>query len=1144
MPHPINRMRPVHPSEVLREEYLAPLGLSVNALAIALAVPASSESYHYENTSYTGALTGKSFNGIRFSNYAYDANGRAIKTEHLNDSTAIERYSFVYSTPGTDVLEVTETNPLGKQAVYRFNQGELESVTGLPSVSCPASLYTRTKDANGYTDNVTDFNDHVTDLDFDANGHPLREVHGVGSASAKTVNYSWDLANEQLLSRRVEGDLETSYSYDSQGRILTETLKNLSVNGVANQARTTTISYTLQSDGLIATKTVDGSLSGTGDVVTYSYSTTGDLLTIKNALGTLLTYSSYNALGLPARLTDIYGVIFDYSYDARGRLLSTKRTVNGVSVTNSVSYDNRGRLISQANADGTSRTFGYDNADRLTTITRPETVFSWDMSNVGMTSMFTHTDYRYNADSRPVESSILRYASNDSTFNMAGLVKSFIDYDELGRAKAQRGNNGQNIRTGYDESGYVTSTTDSLGRVTTPAYDSLNRIITRTDAKKGVTRFSYDAGDRITSVTDPRGLVTQYSYDGFDQLWRLESPDTGVTTFAYDATGLRTSMTQANATVISYGYDTLGRVVRQSASTGGVAREYSYDGCWSGLGRLCGVTDASGWTQYGYTPTGQLWVQRSSVQGSDDYVWFAYDNLDRLATVQYPDGKTANYSYADGALRSVTTTPNGTTQTVMGNMLYQPFGPLYSASYGNGLTYERSFDNDGRLIRKKNYDWLTSVYSYYPASAGTDFSYTWDANDQITALTNNSDSTQNIGYGYDELGRLSTGKMGSDNTLLSFDSAGNRISLANNGVTLWVNQYSTTSQRLLSLVTSGVTTQVWTYDANGNSTGFTGSDGIAVGLHYDAFGRIDSSSRNGQTTSYSVNALGQRVRKAGPNGTTRYIVAPDGSLLAEYKDGTGWTDYIRANGETVGLIRSNTLTYIHNDHLGRPELATNSAKAKVWSATNYPFDRSVTFDQLGGLNLGLPGQYYDQETNTWNNGFRTYDSIGRYLQSDPIGLAGGVNTYAYVGGNPLRYVDPLGLEWQLSLGLGGTLGALFGPFGGGGVNVGFTSSGNAFIQFEGHVEVGFGIYAGGGVQGGVSYSKCASSEGWSQDTKAIVEGNMGAGASVGGSATFDKQGVGGSAGIGRYGIGMGIMGAAGASHTWTYTTPTIQSLWK
>ena len=229
--------------------------------------------------------------------------------------------------------------------------------------------------------------------------------------------------------------------------------------------------------------------------------------------------------------------------------------------------------------------------------------------------------------------------------------------------------------------------------------------------------------------------------------------------------------------------------------------------------------------------------------------------------------------------------------------------------------------------------------------------------------------------------------------------------------------YNSASNRLASL--SGLTAQTESYDASGNQIG----NGIDT-YDYDARDRMSSAVAGGVTTSYAVNAFGERVRKVGsevPNGeVNEYVYDEQGHLLGEYSSSGGIVNetFYLADTPVAVLAGSGgaTVYSLSADWLSTPHIIQNASKLNVWTWDHYAFGDNVPNQNplgLGALtyNPRFPGQYKDAEATLSYNGFRDYNSLtGRYSESDPIGLDGGINTYGYVNANPMTNVDPFGLE--------------------------------------------------------------------------------------------------------------------------------------
>ena len=143
----------------------------------------------------------------------------------------------------------------------------------------------------------------------------------------------------------------------------------------------------------------------------------------------------------------------------------------------------------------------------------------------------------------------------------------------------------------------------------------------------------------------------------------------------------------------------------------------------------------------------------------------------------------------------------------------------------------------------------------------------------------------------------------------------------------------------------------------------------------------------------------------------------DPRLRAEHDGASGAVirEYIWL-GDTViamvdGMASAPAYSFVHTGHLAEPLLVTDAAGAVVSSITRDPWGNAILLAGTAAIRLGYPGQWHDGTSGLYQNWHRDYDpTLGRYMETDPIGLAGGTNLYAYVDGNPVNAVDPMGLR--------------------------------------------------------------------------------------------------------------------------------------
>ncbi|WP_143494865.1 MULTISPECIES: RHS repeat-associated core domain-containing protein [unclassified Pseudomonas] len=760
------------------------------------------------------------------------------------------------------------------------------------------------------------------------------------------------------------------------------------------------IKYTYTSTGKILT--VDGPRLDLSDILTYKYDQDDNLVGVNNALGQSVKFSDFDSQGRAQEITDSNGVATSFKFTVKG-------------------------LLESVVVDGGETLFAYNSVGDVTRITDPNGGFlqyTYDESRrvIGVSNAMGESQtYVLDAMGNRI---LVQVKDSNGTI----LRQQQRTYDELGRILTLVGAAGQITRFSYDLNGQQNQKINALNNSSSSAFDALGRIYRITDANGGVTELKYDAGDNVSKVIDARGVTTQYSYDEQDRVLQIKSPDAGTSNFSYDEAGNLKQKVDALGQITNYKYDALNRLASISYPEAPMLDVvYGYDQTSNsnkGVGRLTSIKDASGVVSYAYDEKGQRitqdWTANLAGLNVGSSLHYTYDKAGRVIKQVYPDNISVAYQRNKlGRTTDVTLSVNGQGFSIAKNISYMPLGPLKELTWGNGLSLNRSYDRDYKIISQTVGGWQNQ-YEY----------------DLVGNLSNHRSNLWGaVQYQYDALGRLTQEQNLVEKKDYVLDAAGNRAErrtteLSSGTVSeAQISNIAKDSNRVVAL--EGVNLP---YDAAGNL--LQHSTGLRYA--YDASGRMNAVYQAGgqRIVSFSYNNQGQRLLKTKFNpenssliGGTTYLYGASGELLGEAEYSSAgrhlvtrywfWLEslplaQLEINYES-GAPSGFNIVFLHSDYMNTPRLASTH-QGIVWSWSSDAYGASVPNEDVSGsgklthIPLRFPGQIYDEETRLAYNYHRDYDqNLGRYVQSDPTGLSGGLNTYNYGGGNPINNIDPDGL---------------------------------------------------------------------------------------------------------------------------------------
>ena len=635
-------------------------------------------------------------------------------------------------------LPSTITDPSGRTVHYSQGTGGLVGITDL------AGKTTSFGYTSGSLTSITDPLNQGTTITY--NG--LNRVASITDATGAKTIFDYDITNMKTTVTDANGHA-TVYTWDSQGRVI-------KIVDALNHSRTITYSNDNK-----PSQTIDALNTQTS----YTYDTNTNLTQVKN-MGTGETsswaYTDSNNPFSPTSQTDAQGNHLRYTY-SNGTLLSVGVPYLGsTKILYAYQYNSNGTLSKLTDAYGNVTTYGYDAHGNLTSITHPSPLggesFSYDTVSRVSTStdgLTQQTTYTYDNLDRVTKLTYAGGISVSYSYDDNGNLSSMTDptgttsytYDKDNRVLTKTLPGGTQLTYTYDPVGNLLTFTDGGGQVSY-SYNQVNELVTLTEPGGARTTFGYDAAGQRTSTSYPNGVVMSMSYDTAGHLTLIQAVKGSTTlskfSYTYGSAGLANGSGDMNLNITTYSYDILNRLSEASVKHGTTQiNDFKYQYDWSGNLTSSTLGIGATPTSYTYNAANEL---TGSTQGSTNLTYsydangnlsgwtsgglsFSYNTLNQTTAIS-----GNNYSYSGS---------DQTDRVQAGNTSYvSSFNGISSQTDSSGTTYyTRCSCAKGTLVDER-----TPAGAYY---------YLFDGLGSIVGLTD-SNGTLVSTYQYDPYGNLTS----------------------------------------------------------------------------------------------------------------------------------------------------------------------------------------------------------------------------------------------------------------------------------------------------------------------------------------------------------------------------------------------------